>query len=218
MAEISLFFDLKNFTHAALFEKCTYPWEALASLSSYIKKQKLGKIETEIPEGVFLTNASEISIGEGTVIEPGVSIQGPCVIGKNCVVRQGAYLRGNIITGDGCVLGHASEIKHAIFFNESAAPHFNYVGDSILGNRVNLGAGVVCANLRLDHALIHVHFEGKKIPTSLKKLGAIIGDGAQVGCHCVINPGTLLGKNCRCFPCLNIHGYVPAAATVKRPH
>jgi len=212
---VNSFFDLPAFSHASLFEGCQYPWQALQKLSDYLASQPLGKIEIEVPSTVFLINPSLISIGEGTIIEPGAYIQGPCIIGKQCVIRNGAYMRGNSITGKGCIIGHNTEIKHAILFDGAAAPHFNYVGDSILGNQVNLGAGVKCANFRLDHQTVSIVLDGKKWDTGLKKLGAIIGDGAQVGCNCVLNPGTLLGKNSFCFPCLNIHGRIPDHAKVK---
>ncbi|MFI5334943.1 MAG: LpxA family transferase [Chlamydiales bacterium] len=212
---ISDFFELSEFAHRALFEGCEYPWDALMHLSSYLKKQKLGKIETEIPEGVFLNNPSTISIGKGTVVEPGTYIQGPCIIGANCQVRHGAYLRGDIITGDHCVIGHATEIKHSILLNHAAAAHFNYVGDSIVGSHVNLGAGVILANLRLDHGNVSVYLGERKIATELKKLGAIIGDRSQLGCNCVLNPGAILGKGVLTFPCLHVDGYIPPHAKVK---
>ncbi len=197
------FFDLGDFAHAKLFEGCTYPWEALLALSDYLKAQNLGKIEGTISEGVFLIHPESISIGPGTVVESGAYIQGPCIIGPKCIVRHGAYIRGNVVTGKGCVLGHASEFKNSILLNRAAAPHFNYVGDSILGNDVNLGAGAICANVRFDRHSISVHWEGEKIKTPLKKLGAILGDRTQIGCNCVLNPGTLLGKESVCFPAKN---------------
>jgi NDP-sugar pyrophosphorylase family protein len=201
------FFDLTDFAHAALFDKCQYPWEALSHLSAYLKAERLGKIEVEVPDGVFLVHPSTISIGPGTIIEPGAYIHGPCLIGANCTIRHGAYIRGDVLCGNGCIIGHSTEIKHSIMLNGAMAPHFNYVGDSILGNRVNLGAGVICANLRLDRAPVKIRSGDHVIPTNLKKLGAIIGDNAQVGCNCVLNPGTLLGKNSLFLPCQNISGY-----------
>ncbi len=209
------FFSLKEYSHSSLFEGCQYPWEALTRLQEYLKTLSLGKIAIEIPAGVHLINPESISIGEGSIIEPGAYVQGPCSIGKNCIIRHGAYIRGDVITGDSCVIGHDTEMKHSILFNHSAAAHFNYVGDSILGNKINLGAGVKCANLRLDHQPIHIFIQGEKINTGLSKLGAIVGDGAQVGCNCVINPGTILAKNSFCFPCLNVYGFVPENSKVK---
>jgi NDP-sugar pyrophosphorylase family protein len=212
---INYFFDLEHFAHAALFEDCSYPWEVFEKLSAYFNSLKLGQIDTDVPVSAHLVNPSSISIGRGTIIEPGAYIQGPCVIGKDCVVRHGAYVRGDFLAGDRCIIGHDTEVKQAIFFDCATAAHFNYVGDSILGNAVNLGAGVKCANLRLDHEPILITSGDKKINTGLRKLGAIIGDGAQVGCNCVLNPGTLLGKKSFCFPCLNVQGIVPEMAKVK---
>lgn len=184
-------FDLTDFSHRELFAGCKYPWEALDQLEGYFSK---GKIECEIPKGVTLVNKELISIGQGTVIEPGAYIAGPCIIGKNCEIRHSAYLRGFVVMGDGCVIG--SEIKSSILLNGVHAAHYNYVGDSILGNRVNLGAGVKLANLRLDKKQIAI--EG--IPTQRKKLGAIIGDDSQLGCNSVCNPGTVLKKKFLCRP------------------
>jgi UDP-N-acetylglucosamine diphosphorylase / glucose-1-phosphate thymidylyltransferase / UDP-N-acetylgalactosamine diphosphorylase / glucosamine-1-phosphate N-acetyltransferase / galactosamine-1-phosphate N-acetyltransferase len=212
---LNQFFSLEDFLHTGLFEGCQYPWEALAKLHAYLNSKKLGIIEIEVSPSAYLINPSQISIGAGTVIEPGAYIQGPCIIGKNCTIRHGAYLRGDVVVGDSCVIGHDTEVKHSIFLNDSSAAHFNYVGDSIIGNRVNLGAGVKCANLRLDHQPVHVVVQGERINTHLNKLGAIIGDGAQVGCNCVINPGTILGKNSFCFPCLNVYGFIPEGGKVK---
>jgi len=211
----NLFFALEGYAHSSLFEGCQYPWEALEKLESYLKSLKLGIIEIDVPSTVHLVHPELISIGEGTIIEPGAYIQGPCSIGKNCVIRHGAYIRGHVITGDHCVIGHDTEIKHSILLNRASAAHFNYVGDSILGNNINLGAGVKCANLRLDHQPIHVVVDGVKINTRLHKLGAIVGDHAQVGCNCVINPGTILSRGSFCFPCLNVYGFVPENSKVK---
>src|SRR6267154_3568005 len=149
------FFTLEEYSHVLLFEGCQYPWQALEGLKNYLASLKLGNIETDVPSSAYLIHPELISIGPGTVIEPGAYIEGPCIIGKQCVIRHGAYIRGDVVTGDSCVIGHDTEVKHSIFFNSTSAAHFNYVGDSILGNRVNLGAGVKCANLRLDHQPIH---------------------------------------------------------------
>lgn len=209
------FFTLEEYAHASLFEECQFPWQALERLKSYLQFLKLGNIDTDVPSTAYLVHPELISIGQGTTVEPGAYIEGPCVIGQNCKIRHGAYIRGDVITGDNCVIGHDTEVKHSVLFNSAIAAHFNYVGDSILGARVNLGAGVKCANFRLDHQSIHVVILGERINTRLNKLGAIIGDGAQVGCNCVINPGTILGRNSFCFPCLNVYGFIPENGKVK---
>jgi NDP-sugar pyrophosphorylase family protein len=212
---VNSFFSLEEYRYADLWEDCVYVWDALSRLEEFLRTVPLGKIEIEIPSGVHLVHPDLISIGEGTRVEPGAYIQGPCVIGERCQVRSGAYVRGQVITGDGCVLGHDSEFKHSILLNGVHAAHFNYVGDCILGNAVNLGAGVKCANVRLDKELVQIAFNGKKIPTGLKKMGAILGDGVQIGCNAVTSPGTVMGKNVLCHPCLHVQGVIPSHAKVK---
>lgn len=208
-------FDLDQFFHKELLLSSEYPWDALQKLNTYLLQQPLGEIEVEIPEGAFLINPETISIGKGTVIEPGAYIKGPCIIGENCQIRHGAYIRGNVLIGDRCVVGHASELKTVIMLNESLAPHFAYVGDSILGNRVNLGAGTICSNLRMDHAEIIVKLNGDQWRSGSKKLGAILGDGTQTGCNSVCNPGTITGKNVSIFPCMHVTGVIPENSIVK---
>lgn len=212
-----ILFDLSLFAHRALFSEEIYVWDALKKVESYIRTQKLGNIEIEIPDGVHLVHPELISIGKGTVIEPGAYIKGPCIIGENCQVRQGAYIRGNVIVGNHCVIGHDTEMKSVIMLDYANAAHFAYLGDSILGNRVNLGAGTKCANLRLDHGEVKVEIEGKKVATGLKKFGAILGDDTQLGCNSVTNPGTVTGKGVFCYPCVNFGGVIPAKSVVKNP-
>lgn len=209
------YFDLEAFEHKILFENSSYVWEALSKINSYFQSFPLGKIETEIPKGVYLIHPEKISIGKGTILEPGSYIQGPCIIGKECSIRHGAYIRGGVITGDKCVLGHTSEFKNSILLNEAHAPHFNYVGDSILGNRTNLGAGTICANLKLNKKPVVIYLKEKRIETGLRKLGAILGDEAQTGCHSVLNPGTLFGKKAMCYPGINIGGFVSSEKVVR---
>ncbi|MCB1067734.1 MAG: UDP-N-acetylglucosamine diphosphorylase [Simkania sp.] len=189
-----LFFDLESFEHRSLFKEGVPVWNALKHLKAYLESLSLGKIECDIPSSTILDHPELISIGKGTVVEPGAYIQGPCVIGKNCQVRHGSYIRPYLLTGDDCVIGHATETKHAIFLNGAKAPHFNYVGDSILGRDVNIGAGVICANFRLDKKLVPVRVWGEQFSSELKKFGAIVGDSSQIGCNTVLNPGLLLRK------------------------
>lgn len=198
------FFDLKAFSHKKVFHMDLPVWESLKNLRSYLDSLTLGHIECPIPTNVTLVNAESISIGKGSVIEPGAYIEGPCVIGQNCQIRHGAYLRGYVLTGDRCVVGHSTEVKHAIFLNDSKAPHFNYVGDSILGNHVNIGAGVICANFRLDKGEVVVEVEGETYQTGIKKFGTILGDSSQLGCNTVINPGVLLRKKTFSRACTSI--------------
>ncbi|GAB4186820.1 MAG: glucose-1-phosphate thymidylyltransferase [Simkaniaceae bacterium] len=202
------FFDLTQFSHKNLFDPEAYVWKALLYLTSYLKAQHLGKIEIAVPKNCHLIHPELISIGKGTKIDPEVMIEGPCIIGKHCQIRHGAFLRPNVLLGDHCVVGHATEMKHSILLDGAAAPHFNYVGDSILGIGVNLGAGVILANYRLDQQEIFMFYKGEKIFSGLKKFGAVIGDGSKLGCNSVTNPGTLLPKNYRCSPCTNVKGII----------
>ena len=209
------YFDLSDFLHRDLFLETQRVWEPLKKLKDYFKTLTLGKIEVDIPKGAFLINPSEISIGEGSVVDPGAYIEGPCVIGKNCHIRHGAYVRPYLLTGDNCVIGHTTEAKHSILLNGAKASHFSYIGDSILGNRVNLGAGVKCANFRLDKAGVVIRVFGERFETGLQKLGLIMGDHSSLGCNCVTNPGTILGKGVSSFPCITLKGVIDARSVVR---
>lgn len=208
------FFDIKEFTHSDIFKGCTYVWEALEKLKEFFKKVPNDLTLPSVSKGVILENPEKIFVGKGTIIEPGAYLRGPCYLGEECEVRSGAYLRGYVVCGNGCVIGHGTEIKSSICLDEVHASHMNYVGDSILGNRVNLGAGVKLANLRLDHQKISISFGREKIRTNLEKLGAIVGDDVQVGCNSVANPGTLIGKGTFCSPCVVLTGYIPPDSKV----
>jgi NDP-sugar pyrophosphorylase family protein len=195
---LSDFFDLQGQGHEELFDSVEQVWEVLPRIASYLKKHtpkgSKGKLvgEPMIGENVFL--------GEGTIVEPGAYIRGPSWIGKNCEIRHGAYLRENVIAGDNCVLGNSSEFKNCILLSGAHAPHFNYVGDSVLGRDVNLGAGVILSNYRLDGQVIRVRRDGHLVETGLRKFGAIVGDGASVGCNAVLNPGSLVARKAKILP------------------
>ncbi len=157
-----------------------------------------------------------ISIGEGAVIEPGALIKGPALIGRNTELRQGAYIRGNCLIGDRCVVGHATEMKSAVMLPEAKAGHFAYIGDSILGNKVNLGAGTKLANLKIIAAGVDVRVNRKKYNTGLKKFGAVLGDEVETGCNSVTNPGTLLGKASLVYPNITVPGgYYPSYSMIS---
>lgn len=196
--QLSDYFNLEGQGHEELFGGVTHAWEVLPKIAAYLKKSlpkgSQGKLlgHPVVGENVFL--------GEGTVVEPGAYIQGPAWIGRNCQIRHGAYLRENVIAGDGCVLGNSSEFKNCVLLAGAHAPHFNYVGDSLVGRDVNLGAGVILSNYRLDGQLIRVRLGGKVYETGLRKFGAIIGDGAAVGCNSVLNPGSLIVQKARILP------------------
>lgn len=213
--QASHFFDFGSLVHTDLFKDDPPPWVLLTRLDAYLKSLELGQLKGEISPSAYLIHPELISIGEGSIVEPGAYIRGPCWIGKNCVIRQGAYIRGHLIAGDHCVIGHATEVKNALFLDHAHAAHFAYVGDSVLGQHVNLGAGAKCANVKLDRQSIRVHYQGKHFDTGMRKMGAIIGDRSQLGCNTVTNPGTLIGKEVQCYPCLNIGGWIPTRSLIK---
>lgn len=209
------FFDLAEFAHRAIFSPTEAVWDSLKQISQYLASLRLGEILGEVAKEAYLVNREKISIGKGSIVEPGAYIQGPCIIGEQCEVRHGAYIRGNVITGNRCVIGHATEVKNSIFLNHALAGHFAYIGDTILGNHVNLGAGTKCANLRFDNLPIHIVWQGKKFETGLRKLGAILGDRVQTGCNSVTNPGTILGKECKLSPCMTARGFIPEKTIIR---
>lgn len=209
------FFDLSEFAHRELFDGTLFVWEVLTQIAPFLSQIPLGIIEGKVDPRAYLVNPETISIGKGSVVEAGAYIKGPCLIGKNCEVRHGAYIRGNLVTGDHCVIGHTTEIKNALFLNGAKAGHFAYIGDTILGNRVNLGAGVKCANLRLDEKNVQVVLQEKKIDSGLRKFGAILGDDVHIGCNAVLNPGTIMGKKSGAYPCLSIRGVILEGQIIK---
>ena len=157
-----------------------------------------------------------ISIGEGTVVEPGALIKGPAIIGRNTEVRQGAYIRGNCLVGDRCVVGHTTEMKNAVMLNDAKAGHFAYIGDSILGNNVNLGAGTKLANLKISGSEVKLKIEDKIYNTGLRKFGAILGDDVETGCNTVTSPGALLGRGCLVYPNTSVPGkYYPPHHVIR---
>jgi NDP-sugar pyrophosphorylase family protein len=220
------FFDLTEFEHRSLFADDQWVWQALLDLQSYLGHwfdTHKASIETDIPATTTLIG-DQISIGEGTIIEDHVMITGPVIIGRHCEIRQGAYIRGDGILGDGAVLGHAGELKHSILLNDAKAPHFAYVGDSILGNNVNLGAGTRLSNLAVSsekdvtgkRPTIQLILNNERVNTGLANLGAIIGDDAQTGCNTVTNPGTLIGRNTLIYPNMSVaKGYYPDNKIIK---
>jgi len=207
------FFDLSSFKYKELFNNVEYVWDVLRKRDAYIQKvlkpRLLGKIsERAIIEG-------EVSIGKGSVVEPGAMIIGPTIIDENTLIRQGAYIRGNVIIGNNCIIGHASEVKGTIVLNNTELSHFNYVGDSLIGSNVLLGAGVKTANVKITGGTIRVTIDGKEYNTELVKFGAIVGDEVQLGCNSVFNPGTLVGKRTLVYSNVSLRGYYPGNQIVK---
>ena len=202
----SEFFDLKQSPFVDLFFLNNPVWETLKNLKFYIDSQSLGHILIDIPQTAFLLNPSLIKIGKGSKVYPGAYIEGPCIIGEYSEIGPGAFVRPYTIIGDHCKIGHSTEVKHSILLNHAKAPHFNYVGDSILGYDVNLGAGVVCANFKINKTTVTIQDKEEKIPTKMNKLGAIIGDGSSLGCNSVTSPGAILKKGFLCLPCSHVQG------------
>lgn len=202
------FFELQQEDFLELFSQKEPVWFALKKLRDYIQSQTLGLKLTAVSKETYLIHPEKISIGNNTKIFPGACIEGPCIIGNHVEIGPGAFIRPYSLIGDFCKVGHATEIKESILLSNAKAPHFNYVGDSILGHHVNLGAGVVCANFKLNKGEVVIHHKEGKIMTGMKKLGAIIGDASFLGCNSVTNPGTILKKGFLCSPCSNIKGTI----------
>ena len=212
----SFFFDLSGFAHAAIFSSATHVWEALSVLSSYIDNYlaKTGPVRHgNVMDGAWI--GEQVYLAAGAVVEPGAMVKGPAIIGPDSVVRQGAYIREYCLVGANCVIGHTSELKGSIMLDGSQAPHFNYVGDSILGRRVNLGAGTKLSNLKNDHTIIAAATAEARVSTGLQKLGAIIGDDAAIGCNVVTSPGTLIGPGAIVYANVLVRGFVPPRSIVK---
>jgi len=205
-------FDLAQTEHAALFDGCEFAWEALKKIEPY-----LAKVTRQNPPPRFpgASIGDRVVIGVGTVVEPGAMIKGPAIIGKNCQIRHNAYLRENVIIGDDCVVGNASELKNALLFNGAQVPHYNYVGDAILGHKAHLGAGAKISNVKLFPGNIEVEVDGVPRDTGLRKFGALMGDGAEAGCNAVLNPGSILGRGAVVYPNVFWRGILPANTIAK---
>jgi len=208
MFPASDYLDFEHTAHAALFQKNEPVWSVISRISEYLQTHLKPALHSEVHPKATVGN--HVFIGEGTVVEPGAVIKGPAWIGKNCQIRSGCYIRENVITGDGCVLGNSCEFKNCVLFDNCEVPHFNYVGDAILGYKAHLGAGVILSNVRLDRGEVIVTADGNRIATGLKKFSAIIGDHAEIGCNSVINPGSLVGRRCIIYPLANFSGLLPA--------
>lgn len=211
----SEYFDLSSFEHSSLFQENEPIWAVFKKIGPYLSSKSLGGLHGEIAPGAILINPESISIGKGTIVESGAYIIGPCIIGEYCQIRQGAYIRENVLVGNHCVVGHTTEVKNSIFLDGAQAGHFAYIGDSVLGNGVNLGAGTKLANVCFDKKSITIFWKGEKIDTGLRKFGAIIGDEAQTGCNAVTNPGTIMGKKSFLFPCTSVKGVIPENHFIK---
>jgi NDP-sugar pyrophosphorylase family protein len=207
------YIDLKQTDHAALFHGVTQAWEILPKLAAYLETHNLpANFGRNIGDP---TIGEHVYIGRGTIVEPGAYIKGPAWIGPNCQIRHGAYIRENVIIGSDSVIGNSSEIKNSFLCNGCQIPHFNYVGDSILGAKVHLAAGVIVSNLKLNGDFINIQAPEGVLTTGLRKFGALIGDGAEVGCNAVINPGSIIGRRSLIYPGIAWRGILPANSIAK---
>jgi len=209
----SWFFDLSRTPHRALFEGRRYVWEVLKHLENYVRDNARRDIRGQVSPGAWVVG--EVAVGDGTRIEPGAVVVGPAIIGDGCEIRCHAYIRPFVIVGDDSIVGHACEIKSSFLFPECQVPHFAYVGDSILGYRAHLGAGVKTANVKINNEPIEVKLNGESFPTGLEKFGAVLGDYVEIGCNTVLNPGTLIGPRTLAVSNLSLRGVYPADVFIK---
>ncbi len=208
--QISNVLNLEETIAAPLFLDKTYPWEVLPEIKAFI--QKLGS--TLDPE-VYEQRGADIWVAKSADVAPTASLTGPLLIGPEAQVRHCAFIRGSVIVGEGAVVGNSTELKNSILFNKVQVPHYNYVGDSILGYRSHMGAGSICSNVKSDKKLIVVKDGTEAIETGLKKFGAILGDCVEVGCGSVLNPGTVIGRNCNIYPLSSVRGCIRAGSIYK---
>ena len=202
-------FDLTHTRAAKMLAACEYPWEALS---------KIGETVLAIGQGLDLSDydhpAEDVWIAKTATVAATASIAGPCVIGEKTEVRPGAFIRGNVLVGDGAVVGNSCELKNCILFDEVQTPHYNYVGDSVLGYKAHMGAGAVTSNVKGDKKNVVVHGE-RDYETGRKKFGAMLGDFAEIGCNSELNPGTIIGRNSQVYPLSSVRGVVKARHIVK---
>jgi len=207
------YIDLRQTDHAALFHGVTQAWEILPKLAAYLEAQIVpANFGRTVGDPVI---GDHVYIGRGTIVEPGAYIKGPAWIGPNCQIRHGAYIRENVIIGADSVIGNSCEIKNSFLCNGCQVPHFNYVGDSILGAKVHLAAGVIVSNLKLNGDFINIQVAEGILTTGLRKFGALIGDNAEVGCNTVINPGSIIGRRSLIYPSIAWRGVLPENSIAK---
>ncbi len=206
-----LFQDLSQTLAKELLESVDYPWEALSQIGPYIKK-----IGETLPQDEYEKRGEDVWIAKSAKIYPNTYIEGPTIIGKETQVRPGAFIRGNVLVGDGAVVGNSTELKNVILFNKVQVPHYNYVGDSILGYKSHMGAGAITSNVKSDRTLVLVKGGEKKLETGLKKMGAILGDNVEVGCGSVLNPGTVVGSNSIIYPLSSVRGFILPGSIYKK--
>ncbi len=202
--------DISHTITAQLFSRAVYPWEVLPFIGEFIKE--LGK---ELPKDEYDSPSENVWIHKSAKVAPSASITGPCIICEDAEIRHCAFIRGNVVIGRKSVLGNSCEMKNAILCDEVQVPHFNYVGDSVLGYKSHMGAGSITSNVRQDKQNIVLHVNGEHIATGLRKFGAILGDHVEVGCNAVMNPGSVIGRDSNVYPLSMVRGFVPACSIYK---
>jgi len=208
---VTALYDLHHTIATPLLARVTYPWEALTGLEEFIDT-----LVRALPHEQYRSPAPGVWVHVTAQVASTASLGRGCIIGEGAQVRHGAFIRGNALIGKGAVVGNSTEIKNAILFDEVQVPHYNYVGDSILGYRAHLGAGAVTSNVKSDRSLVTVRFGKSAVETGRKKLGAMLGDRVEVGCNAVLNPGTIIGQDSRVYPLTSVRGYVPTHSIVKQ--
>lgn len=203
-------YDLKETIAVDIFDGLKFPWEVLPKIKDFIIK--LGET---LPEDRYERKGENIWIAKSANVFPSAYIAGPCIIDEDAEVRHCAFIRGSAIVGKGCVVGNSTELKNVILFNKVQVPHYNYVGDSILGFKAHMGAGSITSNVKSDKTLVVVKSDGENIETGLKKFGAMLGDNVEVGCNSVLNPGTVVGRSTNIYPTSCVRGYIPANSIYK---
>lgn len=198
-------YHLEETIAADLFEGKDYPWEVLPEIGSFILK-----LGPTLPKDEYDQVGEDVWIAKSANVFPSAYVHGPAIIGKDAEVRHCAFIRGNAIVGEGAVVGNSTELKNVVLFNKVQVPHYNYVGDSILGFKAHMGAGSITSNVKADKMLVKVHAGTENIETGLKKFGAMLGDHVEVGCNAVLNPGTVIGRETNVYPTSMVRGFVPA--------
>lgn len=209
--KITDLYDLSHTRAGGYLEKLTYPFEALPHIGAWITE-----IGAALPIERYDHPAEDIWIAKSARVAKSASITGPCIIGEDTEVRHCAFIRGNALVGDGAVVGNSTELKNVILFDGVQVPHYNYVGDSVLGYRSHLGAGAITSNVKSDKTPVVIHAEGECLATGRKKVGAMVGDMVEVGCGSVLNPGTIIGKNAAVYPLSSVRGFIPASSIYKK--
>ena len=208
---VKALYNLNETIAKDIFEGATYPWEVLPKISTFILE--LGET---LSEEEYEKAGENVWIAKSATVAPPACINGPAIIGKNAEVRHCAFIRGNAIVGEGAVVGNSTELKNVILFNKVQVPHYNYVGDSVLGYKSHMGAGSITSNVKSDKTLVTVKTEAGAIETGLKKFGAMLGDEVEVGCGSVLNPGTVVGSHTNIYPLSMVREFVPANSIYKK--